>query len=61
MHDYDDVRFVCVHSFPGDVVSGIKSLPAHSYDAPSSAEDVYLDAEANLEYRTQSKDGKHVV
>ena len=29
------------------------------YDAPSSAEDALLDAEANLEYRMQSKDGQH--
>lgn len=29
----------------------------YSYDAPTSPEDLLKDAEANIEYRTESKDG----
>ena len=31
----------------------------NSYDAPLSPETAWLEADRNLEYRTQSKDGEH--
>lgn len=54
MHDYDDVRFMCVARVSETFIAADH---VRSYDAPTCPEDLLQDAEANTEYRTETKDG----
>lgn len=57
MRDYDDVGFMCVTTLFFSASHFLTKTAPYSYDAPASPVDAYHDADARLEYRTQSQEG----
>ena len=61
MHEYTDIRFVYVPCVIHRIFISTSILIVSRYKAPGSSHDLLKDAEANLEYQTQGKDGMTIL